>query len=74
MLEASFNAVSDLMMQETPKYNSWGPIDKCLKFMSLLSHVRKDIRLGGVICLFLLNKANLFQDDLKNVMADELLN
>lgn len=57
MLEASFNAVSDLLYQND-KYLNLSVIDKALQFITLLSHSRKDIRLGGVICLFMIAKAN----------------
>ena len=52
---------------------SLGEVDKALQFISLLSHPRKDIRVGGVICLYLLTKATAPHGDLRNVMADELL-
>lgn len=49
-------------------------VDKALQFISLLCHQRKDIRLGGVIGLFLISKANdSLHHDVFNVMADELL-
>ena len=55
MLEASFNAVSDLLYQNSnEKYLTLSVIDKALQFISLLSHSRKDIRLGGVICLYMI--------------------
>lgn len=54
MLEASFNAVSDLLYQNNDKYLTLNVIDKALRFISLLSHSRKDIRLGGVICLYMI--------------------
>jgi hypothetical protein len=58
MLEASFNAVSDLLYQNNEKYLTLSVIDKALQFISLLSHSRKDIRLGGVICLYMIVEAN----------------
>lgn len=74
MLEASFNAVSDLVFTDARKYLSLGIVDKTLQFISLLCHQRKDIRLGGVICLYLITKANEhLQPDVRNVMSDELL-
>ena len=58
VLEASFNAVSDVLIQDLNKWMGKSVIDKCLQFVSLLSHLRKDIRLGGSLGLYLLLKSN----------------
>lgn len=58
VLEASFNAVSDILVHDLNKWTSKSVVDKCLQFVSLICHQRKDIRLGGVICLYLMLKAN----------------
>ena len=38
VLEASFNAVSDVLIQDLNKWMGKSVIDKCLQFVSLLSH------------------------------------
>jgi hypothetical protein len=76
MLEASFNAVADIIMSSAlggVGYTRLSPDDKALQFISYLCHQRKDIRLGGVICLYLLLKSNEFSLEMTNVIADEIL-
>ena len=38
VLEASFNAVSDVLVHDMNKWMGKSVIDKCLQFVSLLSH------------------------------------
>lgn len=56
ILEASFCAVSDLLMESLGNdLEAWmrlSLVDKVLQFTSLLQHMRKDIRLGGLVGVF----------------------
>lgn len=47
--------------------------DKILQFTSLLSHQRKDVRLGSVISLFLaLSKNEVTDEEVINVICEEV--
>jgi hypothetical protein len=56
ILEASFCAVSDLLMEGFDNdFDQWlglSLVDKVLQFTSLLQHMRKDIRLGGLVGVY----------------------
>lgn len=75
MMEASFNAVSDMLCSpnEPHRWQSLAKSDKIIQFTSLLSHQRKDIRLGGVIALFLiLDPAHELDEETATVICEEI--
>jgi hypothetical protein len=63
MLEASLCAALDsTLLQFGNSYEKWDGLrfeEKLLQFTSLLQHVRKDIRLGGVVGMYQLLSSNL---------------
>lgn len=46
--------------------------DKILQFTSLLQHVRKDIRLGGLVGIYQLMKMKGVKEDVQNVVVEEV--
>jgi len=79
ILEASFCAVSDLLMEGFGNdLDSWlalNLVDKVLQFASLLQHMRKDIRLGGLVGIFQLIKGQIdkgIREDVQNVVLEEI--
>ena len=50
--------------------------DKLLQFTSFLANMRKDLRLGGLVGIYLIFKNNHHQigDEIKKVIVEELLN
>jgi hypothetical protein len=50
--------------------------DKLLQFTSFLANMRKDLRLGGLVGIYLLFKNSPHQigDEIKKVIVEELLN
>ena len=81
MLEASFCAALDsTMLQFGNSYEKWDALrfeEKLLQFTSLLQHVRKDIRLGGVVGMYQLLSSRLISladvsAHVNNVIIEEL--
>ena len=50
--------------------------DKLLQFTSFLANMRKDLRLGGLVGIYLIFKNNqhLIGEEIKKVIVEELLN
>ena len=46
--------------------------DKLLQFTSFLSHMRKDLRLGGLTGIYLLVKNNELGEEIKRVLVEEI--
>ena len=46
--------------------------DKLLQFASFLSHMRKDLRLGGLTGIYLLLKNNQVGEEIKRVIVEEI--
>ena len=62
MIEASFLAVSETIIQTIGGIEAWNKLnteDKLLQFASFLSNMRKDLRLGGLVGVYLMLKNNL---------------
>ena len=72
VMEASFNAVSDLICGDSTHWSTLTTNDKVLSFTSLMSHQRKDIRLGGAIALFLILKSTEVDEEVTNLICEEL--
>lgn len=78
MLEASFCAVSDTILQTLDDgFNQWMQLtyqDKLLQFCSMLQNVRKDLRLGGLVGVYQLIRGDTsqLQDDILNVIIEEV--
>jgi len=73
-MEASFNAASELLVKDLSRWLKLSATEKILQFTSLLSHMRKDIKLGGVICLHQILKAAASEitEEAKTIIIDEL--
>jgi len=72
VMEASFNAVSDLICNDTSHWQSLTTNDKVLSFTSLMSHQRKDIRLGGTIGLSLILRTADINEEVTNLICEEI--
>ena len=79
VLEASFCAVSDILMEGLGDgFDQWMAltlVDKILQFTSLLQHMRKDIRLGGLVGIYQLIKDQIdkgIREDVQNVVVEEI--
>jgi hypothetical protein len=79
ILEASFCAVSDILMDgNKDDFSQWlslSLVDKVLQFTSLLQHMRKDIRLGGLVGIYQLVKEQIekgIREDVQNVVLEEI--
>ena len=78
VLEASFCAVSDTIMAALDEnINKWIQMtvqDKLLQFASMLQNMRKDLRLGGLVGIYQLLRADQgdLRDDIFNVIVEEL--
>ncbi len=46
--------------------------DKLLQFASFLSHMRKDLRLGGLVGIYILLQQNHVGEEIKRVIIEEL--
>ena len=61
LIEAGFQAVSETILGTIGSYQQWLQLsieDKLLQFASFLSNMRKDLRLGGVVGVYLVLKNN----------------
>lgn len=62
-------------MQTVENVNQWIKLaleDKLLQFASFLSHMSKDLRLGGLTGIYLLIKNNDVGDEIKRVIVEEI--
>jgi hypothetical protein len=61
LVEAAFQAVSEAILTSLGSMQKWQQFtidDKLLQFASFLSNMRKDLRLGGLVGIFLLVRNN----------------
>lgn len=74
IMEASFSAASELLVKDLSKWLKLKVTEKILQFTSLLSHMRKDIKLGGVICLHQILKAAApeITEEAKTIIIEEI--
>jgi hypothetical protein len=77
MLEAGFQSVSETIISTLGSLEGWLNLsieDKLLQFASFLSNMRKDLRLGGVVGIYLTFKnAHLnIGEEIKRVIIEEL--
>ena len=62
-----------MLVTDPNKWLNKSSIDKILQFVSLISHQRKDIRLGGVICLYLMIQASSIPNDVLTIISEEVI-
>lgn len=77
MIEPSFLAVGETILQTLGGTEAWNRLsleDKLLQFASFLSNMRKDLRLGGLVGVYLMLKNNLqlIGEEIKRVIVEEL--
>ena len=60
-IEAGFLAVSEQVLNNLGGFENWMRLnieDKLLQFTSFLSNMRKDLRLGGLVGIYIIFKNN----------------
>jgi hypothetical protein len=79
-VEAAFHAVSEQILSNIggglDHWMKLGVEDKLLQFANYLSNMRKDLKLGGLVGIYVIFKNNEAQigDDIKRVVLEELFN
>jgi hypothetical protein len=75
--EAGFLAVSEQILNNLGNFENWmklGIEDKLLQFASFISNMRKDLRLGGLVGIYIVYKNNGMGigEEIKKVVLEEI--
>ena len=76
-VESSFLAVGEQVLANLGGLENWMRLsveDKLLQFTSFLANMRKDLRLGGLVGVYIVFKNNMSQvsEDIKSVIIEEI--
>jgi hypothetical protein len=76
-VEAGFVAVGEQILANLGGFENWMRLtieDKLLQFTSFLANMRKDLKLGGLVGIYLIfkNNSHLIGEEIKKVILEEL--
>lgn len=74
-IESALTVVLETISKDMGSEDQWYACqveDKLLHLASFLQHMRKDLRLGGIVGIYLILRGNVVNDEVIRILVDEI--